>query len=110
MEKIGFYMFAAALCMSQPLWAQERSAGGSAETQMTWSALSAKIANVDTKATGANVRIDQLVKCGKKEMLYAPGMAGADADGCIDTPLPKISCRQVTATQLTGPTYISTAT
>ncbi|PZP40400.1 MAG: hypothetical protein DI585_01035 [Pseudomonas fluorescens] len=64
-------------------YAQERTAGGALDTQMTWSALSAKIDAVSLKSDAVNTRVDQVVLCGKKGMTYAPGTQGADAEGCM---------------------------
>ena len=64
-------------------YAQERTAGGTLDTQMTWSALSAKIDAVSLKSDAVNTRVDQVVVCGKKGMTYAPGTQGADAEGCM---------------------------
>lgn len=63
--------------------AQERTAGGPTETQMTWSSLTNLVNAANTKAEGVNARIDQMIKCNRKAMAYAPG-AGADGDGCIE--------------------------
>lgn len=63
--------------------AQERAAGGTVETQMTWSALSSLVNAASAKADAVNSRVDQAVVCGKKGMVYAPGAAGVDGAGCI---------------------------
>lgn len=62
--------------------AQERTAGSSMETQMTWSALSNRIGSAEVKVTGVGVRVDQIAICGAKGFVYAPGKPGADAEGC----------------------------
>lgn len=62
--------------------AQERTAIGGTDTQMTWSALSTLINGVDTKTDAVNSRVDQVVVCAKKGMVYAPGAPGTDAQGC----------------------------
>lgn len=72
-----------ATLMATGATAQERAAGGSLETQVTWSALSTKINSMGARVDAANARIDQLVVCGKLGKLYAPGHASADADGCL---------------------------
>ncbi len=66
------------------LHAQERAAGSSVDVQMSWSALSTMVNAVDTKTTAVNSRVDQIVLCSKKGMVYAPGAAGIDADGCLN--------------------------
>ncbi|MCZ7935726.1 hypothetical protein O9X90_25700 [Agrobacterium leguminum] len=63
--------------------AQERTAAGATETQMNWSTLNTKVTSANTKADAVNTRVDQVVVCGRKGMVYAPGQAGADAQGCI---------------------------
>ena len=63
--------------------AQERSASGSMDTQVTWTALSNLAKAANDKADMVGTRVDQIVVCGKKNMIYAPGAAGADAQGCV---------------------------
>lgn len=63
---------------------QERAAGSSVDVQMSWSALSTMVNAVDTKTTAVNSRVDQIVVCSRKGMVYAPGAAGIDADGCLN--------------------------
>lgn len=74
----------AALLLIAPLaHAQERTAAGALETQMTWSALSSKVSAVDAKVDGVNTKLEQAILCGKEGKLYAPGAAGADSRGCL---------------------------
>lgn len=68
--------------------AQERAAIGNVQTQMTWSALSTLINGVSTKTDAVNSRVDQVVVCAKKGMVYAPGQTGADADACLMPAIP----------------------
>ena len=63
--------------------AQERSAAGSVDLQMTWTALNSLVQSSVAKSDMVNARVDQVVICNRKAMLYAPG-SGADADGCIE--------------------------
>ncbi len=63
---------------------QERAAGSSVDVQMSWSALSTMVQAVDTKTTAVNSRVDQIVVCSKKGMVYAPATAGIDTDGCLN--------------------------
>jgi len=72
----------ALLCLAGSAFAQERSASGALDTELTWSALSSQLSTAKGQLAGANVRIDQVIVCGKKSMLYAPG-AGADSQGCV---------------------------
>lgn len=65
-------------------FAQERAAGGSLDTQVTWTALSDMAKAASDKATAVNTRVDQVVVCGKVGRVYAPGVAGADSNGCLD--------------------------
>ncbi|MER9336780.1 hypothetical protein NKJ06_22740 [Mesorhizobium sp. M0293] len=76
-------LIAAAMVLAWPAMAQERAATGPIDTQMTWSALSSQISTLGVKVDGANKRMDQLVICSKKSMLYAPGDAVSDTDGCL---------------------------
>ncbi|BAV53020.1 Uncharacterized protein MLTONO_p0550 (plasmid) [Mesorhizobium loti] len=77
------YLLTASALLTPPAIAQERAATGPMDTQMTWSALSDQISSLKTQVTGTNARMDQLVLCGKKGLLYAPGQAGADGQGCL---------------------------
>ncbi len=63
--------------------AQERTAAGALQTQMTWSALSSQLQATRIYAEGVNSRVDQAVICAKKGMLYAPGDPTADTQGCL---------------------------
>jgi hypothetical protein len=62
--------------------AQERTAGGALDTQMTWTALSNVAKAASDKADMVSSRVDQVVVCGRKGMVYAPGLSGADGQGC----------------------------
>ncbi len=80
---MNIFFLCAALCVAAPLaHAQERTAAGALDTQMTWSALKNLVDGANTKITATNYRIDQIEKCGKKGMLYAPGTPNVDTDGC----------------------------
>lgn len=63
--------------------AQERSAAGATDTQMTWSALKSLVDKANAESQGAHTRIDQMVACTAKSMFYAPDVKGADKTGCI---------------------------
>lgn len=67
--------------------AQERAAGSSVDIQTTWTALSNKVDAANAKSTAVDSRVSQMVVCNKVYKLYAPGVAGADASGCIDNKL-----------------------
>lgn len=64
--------------------AQERAAGGTTETQMTWTALKSQVDTARAESTAAHTRIDKIQVCSKKQMIYVPNAAGADADDCIN--------------------------
>ncbi|OWK21510.1 hypothetical protein AJ88_19855 [Mesorhizobium amorphae CCBAU 01583] len=49
----------------------------------SWRQPEDQISGLKTQVTGTNARMDQLVLCGKKGLLYAPGQAGADGQGCL---------------------------
>ena len=70
--------------------AQERTASGNLQTETTWNALktlvdaaqgTAKTAQIT--ANGAMTKATKIEACGKKGLLYGPGVAGRDADDCI---------------------------
>lgn len=74
----------AALCLMAPaLHAQERSAAGAVDTQMTWSALKSLVDTATTTSIAAHNRLDLIEKCTKQAMFHAPKVTGADADGCV---------------------------
>ncbi|NRQ16637.1 hypothetical protein [Ensifer sesbaniae] len=74
----------AAFIIASAAPAQERTAGSTLDTQMTWSALSSKISTVDSKAQGISTRVDQIAICGNKGKVCAPAASGKDAHGCIE--------------------------
>ncbi len=71
------------LMLAMPVMAQERTAAGALDTQMTWSTLKSLVDDANTKSGAAHIRIDQIVLCNKNNLIYAPGVDGADSDGCI---------------------------
>lgn len=78
-----YYVLTTALLMLIPLaQAQERTASGAISEQVTWSSLSAQISAVNSRTEAVNSRIDQLVVCARKGMIYAPG--SGDAQGCLE--------------------------
>lgn len=76
---------ALALCCGQAV-AQERAAGGAAETQMTWTALKSLVDTARIESKGAHDRIDQSIVCNKQFKVYAPDAKGA-VNGCLDNKL-----------------------
>ncbi|PZP39139.1 MAG: hypothetical protein DI585_05055 [Pseudomonas fluorescens] len=76
------YIAIFALIIGVEAHAQERAASGSVDTQMTWTALKTAVGAVEGKADAVNARVDQIVVCGRKGMVYAPGDGAADAQGC----------------------------
>ncbi len=86
-----FFLIAMALgLVVSPAHAQERTAAGALDTQMTWSALSNQIATVNGKVTlvdskiGAlDGRVNKLEVCSRSGRIYAPDKTGADSNGCI---------------------------
>ena len=63
--------------------AQERAASGDMDVQVTWTALKSEVDSAKAGTEIVKVKVDQVIKCNKKMMLYAPGASGADGDGCI---------------------------
>lgn len=72
------------LCLAWPLgvFAQERAAGGNLEVQANWTALKNMITAQDMKITGLTDLANAIKGCGVKGMIYAPGTAGIDGQGC----------------------------
>lgn len=83
MFKISLGGVAAVMILPVLATAQERSAMGAIDTQVTWSALRTMVDAANTKSDAVNARMDQVVVCGKKGMVYAPGATSADGDGCL---------------------------
>lgn len=73
----------AMLVMACPALAQERSAQGTLDSEVTWSALKAQIAQAETKAQASLAIMDAIKTCGNKQMLYAPSHTSKDAQGCV---------------------------
>lgn len=71
----------AVACM-HPAHAQERTAGSSLDTQMTWTALAAQAKAAKDAADAVNSRVNQIAICGSQGKVYAPGAPGANAQGC----------------------------
>ncbi|MGP4686740.1 hypothetical protein ACSV5K_10295 [Agrobacterium pusense] len=73
----------AALVMVPLSHAQERTAAGATETQMSWTALSTKIDAAKNAANEVNIRVNQIAACGRKGLVYGPGEPTRDSDGCV---------------------------
>lgn len=80
----------AAICLlAISAHAQERTAGGALDVQMTWTALKgiadAAKHQAEVATIAANAALDKTKKieaCGLKGMFYTPEKAGADGEGC----------------------------
>lgn len=70
------------LSSQSPAFALEQAVGGDFQTEATWSALSTMIKSTKSYAQMVNARVDQILLCNAKGMLYTPGAEGIDADGC----------------------------
>jgi hypothetical protein len=87
--KTSFSLMACALVLATPVVAQERVAAGSLQQEASWSALKTLADVARDKANiaqiTANDALDRATKietCGKLGKLYAPGVAGVDANNC----------------------------
>ena len=76
------------LLFAMPALAQERVAGGSSDQQSTWSALESQLKGTIDRTAGVGGRIDIITACGKRGLIYAPGVAGADSQNCMAPQLP----------------------
>ncbi len=76
------YILAAVCALVPAVWAQERTAGGALGNQMTWTALKDISDQANGNAKAAKLLAEAIKTCGIKGMLYAPGTAGVDAQGC----------------------------
>lgn len=70
------------LSPQSPAFALEQAVGGDFQTEVTWSALSTMIKSTKSYAQMVNARVDQILLCNAKGMLYTPGAEGVDRDGC----------------------------
>ncbi len=74
----------ALLCFAVSLaHAQERTAAGSLNSQMSWTALQNRIEQANGNAKSALTLVNAIKKCGDQKKLYGPGATGADANGCV---------------------------
>lgn len=62
--------------------AQETTAGGSLDNQMTWNALKSLAEQANGNAKTSLLLASAIRDCGVKDMIYSPGTDGADANGC----------------------------
>lgn len=75
---------AAMLLLLTPLaHAQERTASGSLESQINWSALTKKIDTLNAQYQALSFTVTKLLTCNNARKVYAPTESGADADGCV---------------------------
>lgn len=63
--------------------AQETTASGNLQTEASWSALKSLIDAANNQSKMAMVLAEAIKSCGSKGMVYGPGVAGADANGCL---------------------------
>lgn len=82
--KTALFAFLCAMTMALPTLAQERTASGASNVQVTWSALSNLITANTIKTEAIGTRVDQITFCGKQGKTYAPSQPDADAQGCRD--------------------------
>jgi hypothetical protein len=62
--------------------AQERTAGGNAQQEASWSALTSLINKTDGDVKVLRIELNAMKDCNSKGMIYAPQTAGADGQGC----------------------------
>ncbi len=66
--------------------AQERTATDTLDTETKWSAISNSLNKTNMNIHTVSIRLDQSAKCAAKGRMYAPGITGADAEGCLAAP------------------------
>lgn len=76
------FIIAAYCLLSSVSFAQERTATGSLDNQMTWTALKGLSEQANNNAKSAKILAEAIAACGQKSMLYSAGQPGADAQGC----------------------------
>ena len=71
--------------MSGSAMAQERTAGGATETQLTWTMLASQISAANTKANDLENQIKQITECGKRGLVFSDGQGCVPASSFSDT-------------------------
>lgn len=66
--------------------AQERAVTESLETETKWSGIANSLNKTQMAAQTVTIRLNQSAKCATKGRMYAPGINGADAEGCLAAP------------------------
>lgn len=69
-------------------YAQERNAMMTQAPGISWDALLQKATSAETQINTINASVTLVVTCGKTGMVHAPGVGGADANGCIAPAVP----------------------
>ncbi|NTB05788.1 hypothetical protein [Agrobacterium tumefaciens] len=83
------FVFVTVICLSSlSAHAQERTAGGTLQTQASWNALQSLYEQANGTAKNAHFRLNQAEKCADKGMLYAPNSSNKDGDGCKQVSMP----------------------
>lgn len=81
----------ATLCLLIPAtFAQERTVGGPLQTEASWAALQNRIEATNGNVATLRADVDAMKKCNLMGKIHAPGVEGADANGCKST-MPKFS-------------------
>lgn len=63
--------------------AQEITASGNLQTETSWLALKNLVDAANNQSKMAMALAEAIKSCGSKGMVYGPGVAGADATGCL---------------------------
>lgn len=99
---LKFVMMAGGLLVGGAVQAQERSAGGSLDMQMTWSALKTIVDGANAKSDAAHQRIDRIIACSKRGMAYVPtDEAETTGDGCVGYGTMKVDFGNCTTWEIT---------
>lgn len=77
------YMWVCCFVLPVAVWAQERVATGGLQHQADWSALSNMIHKTAGDTAVLRVDVDAMKACNAKGMMHAPGVEGADEQGCV---------------------------
>ena len=92
--------------------AQERTASGAAKTDATMAAATQSLQGDKLKSDLINTKIEQAVLCSRKNMIYAPGSAEADSQGCVYAkldPATTNTLNNITLCALKGAVYSKTS-
>lgn len=101
-----------ALLLAGAVQAQERTASDALKTEGMMSSATQSLQTDKTKTDLLNTKLDQAVVCSRKNMVYAPGAADGDSQGCVYAkldPATTNTLNNITLCALKGAVYSQTS-